>query len=343
MIKKFMVSVLVAASLPSIASVNYSNCNHGLATGRIAKNGEIQPREGLEKITKQTETKDGTQVTFEGTDPRFPYKETVLFNKDAQGRLAGYTQDLQYSKLSKKEKNQIKYNEAYLLANGNYPGQCAAVSFGSDSRETSHHRGDCSGVYVFDEKGNRVMLDYDTVTKKNFNAKKMGMSWELFSELKSAYKKNQDVKKRLAEAYMGFMDDKGWLFPTGEKATFKVDESKCSVEKIDTLLVNGVNNSISESNKYDANKCDSIMPKLNKAQNELMSCAMKEKDIVREILGIPQGEIFISTDEQVQFDTDFPQNNRDIIRKMYTNCQVYGSMDISSRSSSQNPGGAKKE
>ncbi len=339
--KKMIFAFIITS--PIFASVDYSGCDHGLATGRITKDGKIQPRESLEKVTKQTESKSGIEVTFEGTDPRFPYKETVLFNKDDQGRIAGYTQDLQFSKLSKKEKNQIKYNEAYLLANGNYPGQCAAVTFGSESRATTHQRGDCSGVYVFDEKGNRVMLDYDTVTKKNFNEKKMGMSWQLFSELKSAYKKNQDVKKRLAEAYMGFMDDKGWLFPTGEKATFKVDESKCAVEKIDTLLVNGVNNSIIESNKFDANKCDSIMPKLKSAQSQLMSCAMKEKDIVRDILGIPQDEIFISADEQVQFDTDFPNNNRDIIRKMYTNCQIYGSMSPVARKTSERDPSVNKQ
>lgn len=308
----------------TVFGLDYKNCNNGLATGRITSNGDIQAREGLEKITNKVKKKDGIEVTFEGTDPRFPYKEKIMFNTDSQGRITGYTQDLGYSKLSKKEKNQIKYNEAYLLANGNYPGHCAGVEFGSSAGSASNFRGDCSGVFVHDDQGNRVMLDYNTVTKKNFNEKKMGMSWEIFSELKSAYQKQQDVKKRLAEAYMGFMDDKGWLFPTGEKATFKLDESACAIEKVDKLLVNNVNNSVVEHNVFNAESCEKMMPKLTRAQDQLMSCSSKEKELVRDILGIPKDAIFISQDEQVKFETDFPQTNRDVISNMVTNCKMYG-------------------
>lgn len=322
--KFYLAALSLLATSIANGSPDYSTCNHGLATGRISKSGDIEGRDGLEKISKRIQTKDGIEVTFEGTDPRFPYKETIIFNTDSNGRIVGYTQNLGYSQLSKKEKNQIKYNEAYLLANGNYPGQCAGVEFGSSPGSATNFRGDCSGVFVHDDQGNRVMLDYDTVTKKNFNEKKMGMSWELFSQLKSAYQKQQDVKKRLAQAYMGFMDDKGWLFPTGEKATFKVNDTNCSIEKIDKLLVNTVNNSVVEHNTYNADSCDKMILKLTKAQDQLMACSAKEKELVREILGIPQDAIFISQDEQIKFDTDFPQTNRDIINKMVTNCNMYG-------------------
>lgn len=340
--KGITLTLTLLASTVAFSQTDYSACNQGLATGRITKDGKIQEREGLEKIVNRKETKEGVEVTFEGSDPRVPYKEKIFFHKDEQGRITGYTHDLGYTKLSKKEKEQIKYNEAYKLANGHYPGECLSSIVGDGWRASGISTGDCSNVYVFDENGNKAMLDYNTVTKKNFNEKKMGMTWEQFSELKAAYQRTIESKKKLAKAYMGFMDDKGWLFPTGEQAKFKVDESKCAVEKVDKLLVNAVNNTIMPHNEYDAEKCSILMPKIKNAQQELMACSMTEKNLARDILGIPEGAIFISLDEMPSSLDSIPKSNRDIINRMYDNCNIYGSMTPVA-SAKRLTNGAKKE
>lgn len=133
MIKLLLFPLLTTISLSALGAIDYSSCEKSSfdLKGRVNSEGKIIPRVD-EKITEQKSLENGlTEVTFENTDPRwgnFPQK--VIFKKDRNGRVTG-TKTLRedYSKMSKENRDRIKRNEAYKLAHGHFPGQCAGMGF----------------------------------------------------------------------------------------------------------------------------------------------------------------------------------------------------------------------
>lgn len=320
--KIFLLASLAVSSSTVLSANDYSNCAHGLATGRIDSSGAIVPREGMETIEKKKQTPEGMEVTFKSTDPRSKEKETILFKTDKNGRITGFKESTDYSKLSKKEKNQIKYNEAYRLANGYYPNECISETITNGSSQATRSSGDCFGVFVFDGDQKFSRLSYESINKSNFDKYNIGMSWDEFSRAKKEVIKIKDSKKKVAEAYVKLMDKQGWLIPTGSEATFKFSGNECHIEKVDQLLFNTTNNTVMNNNEYNAERCDQVMPALENATDDLKQCAKKEKEMVGKIFNVKDDSLFFGLDSSY-IDGRVPATNADLITQTQLRCSRY--------------------
>lgn len=283
----FGMTLLGLVSLNAIAE-DYSKCNNGVLFGRLNDKGEVQPLPGEKLISSNK--KDGKDVlTFEEFDGT---RHSIIIERDKQGRVISASNEKDLSSLTQKEREAIRYREAYKIAFGSLPGMCQWSRTKTDTYdEVRLNSRECPKVLVYDKsQDGYVPANYKMINKSNFKQFKFKdiNSWEEFEKIRAEDKKRWSADARVVRAYSSALDQQGWSYPTGTKMSLNYQDGNCYIKKISSTITNGKNGAKSEETVYDNDRCDSMRKVFQNYSKDLNKCEQITFNALQE-LKVAQG------------------------------------------------------
>lgn len=334
---------LVCASLALLTMSSYADdfrtCNNGVLFGRLNDKGEIQALPG-EKISSQAKVDDKDHITFEDVEGN---KTSLIVERNSQGKITSASTEKDLSKLTSKERDGIRYREAYKVAFDGLPGMCQwSRTQSPSSNEVSLNSRECPKILVYNnEQQGYVPANYKMINKGNFSQFKLKgiKSWEEFESIRDEDRKRWSADAKIVQAYSDALEKQGWTYPTGTKMSLDYQDGNCFIKKISETVINGKNGAKSENTTYENSKCDSMRKIFQKYSKDINKCDLITGEALKELKTIQTGKRQ-STPERFELNLITKEES---LCNMYSSIVQYKKESGSGTGSGSNSSGTKSE